>query len=451
MKGFSMKKLLLIVSALFAIDINIAVAANVNAALTSVISYILSDGIVHNGVSYGTVTSPYTGRVWLDRNLGASRVCTSFNDVECYGDYYQWGRDADGHEKSNSAITTTQASNINSAGDKFIRGHNDWSSSDIGGVARKVNWLKTDGSFVCPIGFRVPTAFELQVETVDQGVANRADAFANFLKIPAGGYRSKTSGNLLSQGNIGFLWSSGRDLATPSAGLKLSFASSVASIEALRFVYGVPVRCIEKIKPQEYVHNDVAYGTVTSPYTGKIWLDRNLGANRVCTSISDALCFGDYYQWGRNTDGHEKKDSAVIATLANGISNVGFYFIKANSAPYDWTTVDSAGLSRVYKWRKTDGTSVCPAGFRVPSEIELKAETIDEGVASSADALANFLKLPSSGYRSVYNGLLYQQNVISIAWTSTQIGGNAKTIIFSNAISTSAYRGAAYFVRCIKD
>ena len=31
--------------------------------------------ITHNGVTYGFVTSPYTGKVWLDRNLGAARVC----------------------------------------------------------------------------------------------------------------------------------------------------------------------------------------------------------------------------------------------------------------------------------------------------------------------------------------------------------------------------------------
>jgi hypothetical protein len=40
--------------------------------------------------------------------------------------------------------------------------------------------------------------------------------------------------------------------------------------------------------------------------TGKIWMDRNLGASRVATSVSDTLAYGDLYQWGRGTDGHEK-------------------------------------------------------------------------------------------------------------------------------------------------
>jgi len=47
---------------------------------------------------YGTVTTR-TGRIWLDRNLGASRVALSPTDTQAYGDYFEWGRPADGHEK----------------------------------------------------------------------------------------------------------------------------------------------------------------------------------------------------------------------------------------------------------------------------------------------------------------------------------------------------------------
>jgi hypothetical protein len=37
---------------------------------------------------------------------------------------------------------------------------------------------------------------------------------------------------------------------------------------------------------------------VTNPATGKIWMDRNLGATQVATSSTDANSFGDLYQWG---------------------------------------------------------------------------------------------------------------------------------------------------------
>jgi hypothetical protein len=37
------------------------------------------------------VQNPVTGRIWMDRNLGASRAATSPTDSEAYGDLYQWG------------------------------------------------------------------------------------------------------------------------------------------------------------------------------------------------------------------------------------------------------------------------------------------------------------------------------------------------------------------------
>ena len=43
-----------------------------------------------------TVTNPITGRTWMDRNLGASQVATSYTDELAYGDLYQWGRLSDG-------------------------------------------------------------------------------------------------------------------------------------------------------------------------------------------------------------------------------------------------------------------------------------------------------------------------------------------------------------------
>src|SRR5690554_918324 len=37
------------------------------------------------------ITSPGTGEIWMDRNLGASQVATSSTDEAAYGDLYQWG------------------------------------------------------------------------------------------------------------------------------------------------------------------------------------------------------------------------------------------------------------------------------------------------------------------------------------------------------------------------
>ena len=53
------------------------------------------------------VLNPITGKTWMDRNLGASQVATSSSDAAAYGDLYQWGRRADGHQCRNSPTTTT--------------------------------------------------------------------------------------------------------------------------------------------------------------------------------------------------------------------------------------------------------------------------------------------------------------------------------------------------------
>ena len=60
---------------------------------------------------------------------------------------------------------------------------------------------------------------------------------------------------------------------------------------------GMSVRCIS---------DELDVPTVTSA-TGKVWMDRNLGAAQVATSATDEAAYGDLYQWGRPEDGHEKR------------------------------------------------------------------------------------------------------------------------------------------------
>jgi len=197
--------------------------------------------IIYKGFAYGAVTSPYTGRVWLDRNLGASRVCESYADKECFGDYFQWGRDADGHEKSTSYKVSTQAGSVINVGDKFIFGSSDWTTADSNGSIRATNWSKIDGSSICPVGFRVPTESEIKTETIDSSVLNSKDAFANFLKLPSAGLRSYSNGSLSYQGDLGQLWSS----SVGSSAIGLYYYSNVAGIGSFYRVSGYSVRCIK--------------------------------------------------------------------------------------------------------------------------------------------------------------------------------------------------------------
>ncbi|MBS9782902.1 MAG: hypothetical protein KGV43_03785, partial [Arcobacter sp.] len=217
---------------------------------------------------------------------------------------------------------------------------------------------------------------------------------------------------------------------------------------------------------------------ITSPITDRKWLDRNLGATQVCTKsrddfgsdekyvISQKNCFGDYYQWGRYSDGHEK-----ITSQAVSINDVNFnkpktykgkFIISDADHDWDWTTIDGDGSKRKAFWSKTDGTSICPIGFRVPSLKELKDETTsyarEEDLASGKvkvtnrdTAFKNFLKFPASRGRASGDGSLAYFPGSSV-WSSSPLGFNGGCIYFSVAragiCGDSRLDGLS--VRCIK-
>jgi len=207
-----------------------------------------SNEITHNGYTYKSVKSPTTGRIWLDRNIGAAEVCTSYNDVACYGDYFQWGRNADGHEDSNSGTTPTQATSISNVGHSFFivttsANKYDWAYNvDSSGSARSMQWSKIDGSSVCPKGYRVPTYNELAQE-VNGHIHNRDDAFNSFLKLPSAGYRN-TNGTFAYVGVGGAYWSS--DYASAYGAKAGVFnQNSAQGVTDAKRGYGVSVRCIK--------------------------------------------------------------------------------------------------------------------------------------------------------------------------------------------------------------
>lgn len=209
--------------------------------------------ITWRGKTYGQVASPYTGKIWLDRNLGASRVATAVDDNQSYGDYYQWGRAADGHQKSNSTTTATLATDINATNEngKFITNSNSpcdcaESGVDDNGSLRSTAWSKTDGNSVCPAGFRVPTLDELAAETVNNSggdsFENNTDAFNNFLKLPSAGDRGRGDGTLNYQGSGGIIWSSS---PAGSGSYDLYFVSDDAGTGNGCRAFGFSVRCLK--------------------------------------------------------------------------------------------------------------------------------------------------------------------------------------------------------------
>ena len=158
----------------------------------------------------GTVTSA-GGKIWMDRNLGASKVADSLADVDSYGDLYQWGRAEEGHEKRNSDTYTSQATTSapnagNSWDGKFITydtGNYDWLQTSDDNLWQGVNGTNNP----CPSGFRLPTHTEWQNEANTWDPQNDAGAYASPLKMPDAGWRYR-DGTITNPGSEGNYWSS---------------------------------------------------------------------------------------------------------------------------------------------------------------------------------------------------------------------------------------------------
>ena len=195
-------------------------------------------------------------------------------------------------------------------------------------------------------------------------------------------------------------------------------------------------------------HKGFTYGIITSPFTQKEWLDRNLGAEEVCDTERKVhlMCIGGFYQWGRGSDGHESvaimpPHKRVLENdfthWASGTIDVGHgKFIVQKDAPipgidepkegissfFDWVdmALDVDGAVRSKRWSKTDGSSICPVGFRVPAIEELEAELITPYKYETLKPEYGFLKLHGTSlHRGIYPGHVENGFYDSYLWSST--------------------------------
>ena len=193
--------------------------------------------------------------------------------------------------------------------------------------------------------------------------------------------------------------------------------------------------------------------SVTS-VTGRIWMDRNLGASQVATSSTDAASYGDLYQWGRATDGHEKRTSNSTTTLATSDTPGHGDFITTWNDPYDWRSPQNDSL-----WQGVAcGTNnPCPSGYRLPTDAEWEAERVSWSSNNAAGAYASALKLPMAGGRSGQSNVFYYEGSDSFYWSSTTV--EVGSISYIRAIRISSCCSYMYnqlkvkgcSVRCIKD
>jgi len=188
---------------------------------------------------------------------------------------------------------------------------------------------------------------------------------------------------------------------------------------------------------------------VQNPTTGAIWMDRNLGASQVADSSTDAAAYGDLYQWGRLSDGHESRTSNTTSTLSNSDDPGHSDFITNSDSPYNWRDPQNNDL-----WQGVSGTNnPCPSGYRLPTGAEWDAERSSWSSDDAAGAYGSPLKLPVAGNRDYFDGSIGFIGSSGGYWSST-VDGIYSLILYFTSSATNLYgedRADGFSVRCIKD
>ncbi len=196
--------------------------------------------------------------------------------------------------------------------------------------------------------------------------------------------------------------------------------------------------------------------------SGRIWMDRNLGASRAATSSTDYLSYGSLFQWCRAADGHEQVvwASSVSGSAATGKTDALSYsttvthsnFIYNDVYPYNWLSTPIKDGRLWWNGTEVGVNNPCPTGFHVPTAAEWSAE-IAAGVNSAQTAM-NYLRLPLPGSRASSDGKFDFAANTGFYWSSTGDNINATTFIIRanlGQLTNDHAASNAFSVRCVKD
>ncbi len=176
----------------------------------------------------------------------------------------------------------------------------------------------------------------------------------------------------------------------------------------------------------------------------------------MATAYNDSEAYGDLYQWGRGTDGHEKRSSSTTSTISTTDNPGNDQFITSASTPYDWISPQNNNL-----WQGVNGiNNPCPPGFRLPTDTEWVTELHSWINGNREGAYESPLKLTAAGYKSHDNGEVTFEAVFGRYWSSTYFISTLP-ISFEDGIVFQFHSSGAHFesrfrvegssVRCLKD
>jgi len=205
-------------------------------------------------VYYPTVRAA-DGNVWLQQNLGASRIAVAKNDSLAYGHMFQWGRWDDGHQIRTSATGAVPAPNnpsgLGTGIGTFYTGTSSaawWSPnalSDTWAGTAVAEASATNGVDPCKaIGptWSIPSETQWTDVIADEAITSPDLAFASNLKLTVGGSRSSSNGSYTFVGVRGYYWSN----TTSSTGAKYLYYSAAITNPSAGSPRGggASVRCI---------------------------------------------------------------------------------------------------------------------------------------------------------------------------------------------------------------